>query len=544
MNGLMMDVPLSLPSLLKRTLQNYPEKEIVSYLANNTVHRYKNRDFYFRVQKLMNALKKLGVKEGDRVATFAWNGYRHYELYFAIPCMGAVLHTLNIRLFPEQLEYIVNHADDKIIFIDHSLAKALAPLASKFPKVQNFVLMDDGVPAGAELPNALDYEKLLLDAPDTFPEMTIPENTAAGLCYTSGTTGDPKGVLYSHRSFFLHSMGICFTDSLALTEGDRALPVVPMFHANAWGIPYGAAMTGSSLIFPGPNLGGPALAEILEKEKVTLAAGVPTIWKLLYQHLKSKKHDLSSLNRMVIGGSAVPRSMIENFQKEFGIPILHAWGMTELSPVGTVASLTSEMKTWREEEQITQRAKQGMNVPCVEVKVEDDDGKELPWDGKSVGELLVRGPWIARSYYNNESANTNFTKDGWFRTGDVVKIDPHGFMEITDRKKDLIKSRGEWISSVDMENLAMAVPGVLEAAAIGKPDPMREEVPVVFIVLTPEEKAKPEANRISSKIVHDHLGKNFAHWQLPKLSDILFVDSIPKTSVGKFAKKELRKKFQ
>jgi fatty-acyl-CoA synthase len=543
MNGLMMDMPLSLTSLLKRTKQNYPEKEIVSYLANNTAHRYKNKDFYKRTLRLMSVLRKLGIKEGDRVATFAWNSFRHYELYFAIPCSGAVLHTLNIRLFPEQLEYIVNHAEDKVIFIDHSLAKLLAPLASKFPKVQNFILMDDGVPAGVELPNALDYETLLAEAKEDFPLFDIPENQAAGLCYTSGTTGDPKGVLYSHKSFFLHSMGICFADSLALSERDRALPVVPMFHANAWGIPYGAAMTGSSLIFPGPNMGGPALAEILEKEKVTLAAGVPTIWKLLYQHLKSKKHDLSKLNRMVIGGSAVPRSMIESFQKEFNIPILHAWGMTELSPVGTVSRLTSEMEEWDLDKQITWRAKQGMNVPCVEVKVLDDEEKELPWDGKSVGELLVRGPWIAKSYYNNPTANTNFTPDGWFRTGDVVKIDEYGFMEITDRKKDLIKSRGEWISSVDMENLTMAVPGVLEAAAIGKPDPMREEVPVVFVVLTPDEKQKPDSSRVNAKVVHDFLGKHFAHWQLPKLADILFVDVIPKTSVGKFDKKELRKRI-
>ncbi|HNI91291.1 MAG TPA: long-chain fatty acid--CoA ligase, partial [Leptospiraceae bacterium] len=476
-------------------------------------------------------------------ATFAWNSYRHYELYFAIPCMGAVLHTLNIRLFPEQLEYIVNHADDKVIFIDHSIAKLIAPLLSKFPNVKHLVLMDDNTPTGVEIPNALDYEKLLNEANEDIPLIDFPENQAAGLCYTSGTTGDPKGVLYSHRSFFLHSMGICFADSLALTERDRALPVVPMFHANAWGIPYGAAMTGSSLIFPGPNLGGPILAEIIEKEKVTLAAGVPTIWKLLYQHLKSKKHDLSSLNRMVIGGSAVPRSMIENFQMEFGIPILHAWGMTELSPVGTVSRLTSEMDSWDLEKQITWRAKQGMNVPCVEIKVEDDEGKEVDWDGKTVGELLVRGPWIAKSYFNNENANTNFTTDGWFRTGDVVKIDEYGFMEITDRKKDLIKSRGEWISSVDMENLAMAIPGVLEAAAIGKPDPIREEVPVVFIVLTQEEIQKPENKRVNSKTVHDFLSKNFAHWQLPKLSDILFVDVIPKTSVGKFDKKELRKRI-
>ncbi|HMU85379.1 MAG TPA: AMP-binding protein, partial [Leptospiraceae bacterium] len=354
----------------------------------------------------------------------------------------------------------------------------------------------------------------------------------------SGTTGEPKGVLYSHRSIFLHAMGISMTDSLAISNRDVILPVVPMFHVMSWGIPFACCLTGAKPVYPGAQLIGKPIAELLEKERVTIAAGVPTIWNVLLQHLQKETHDLSSLKTMVVGGSAAPRSMIEAYEKKFGVSILHAWGMTETSPLGTVSRLKKHMDTWSEDEKYKVRAKQGMAVPLVEVKIVDDENKDLPWDGSSSGELLVRGPWIASSYYNAETPDGNaaFTKDGWFRTGDVATIDSNGFMEITDRKKDLIKTRGEWISSVEMENIIMSYAGVLEAAVVGRPDEVRGEAPVAFVVATAEKKGTLDA-----KGIHDLLSEKFAHWQIPKLSDIRFIDAVPKTSVGKFDKKVLRK---
>ncbi len=539
MNGLMMNYPLTIDRILARAKRNFPEQEIVSRLADGNIHRYTYGEFYTRTLKLMQALRKLGVKPGDRVATFAWNSYRHMELYFAVPALGAVLHTLNIRLFPEQLVYIVNHAEDGLIFCDKSLMKPLADLEPQFKTVKQFVVMDDLAPdQNLKLKGMTDYESLIAaeSAVEDFPQFD--ENTAAGMCYTSGTTGEPKGVLYSHRSIFLHAMGISMIDSLAVSGRDVILPVVPMFHVMSWGIPFAACMVGAKMIYPGNQLIGKPIAELIEQEKVTLAAGVPTIWNVLLQHLRKDKADISSLRAMVVGGSAAPPALIEAYQKEHGVQILHAWGMTETSPLGTVANLKLAMQKWPAADQLKQRTKQGAFVPLVEARIVDDTGKELAWDGKNSGELQVKGPWIAASYYKpeNKDANAAFTADGWFGTGDVARVDEHGFMEITDRKKDLIKTRGEWLSSVEMENAAMAFPGVAEAAVVGRPDDVRGEAAVLFVTPVAEKKAE-----FDLKALHAFLGEKFAHWQVPKMADIRIIDTIPKTSVGKFDKKVLRK---
>jgi len=533
-----MHYPLTLDRILVRAQRNFPEQEIVSRLADGSLHRYTYGEFYTRTLKLMQALRRLGVKPGDRVATFAWNSYRHMELYFAVPALGAVLHTLNIRLFPEQLVYIVNHAEDQFIFCDKSLMKPLADLAAQFKTVKQFIVMDDHSPeANLKLKCMTDYEALIENESAVEKFSQFDENTAAGMCYTSGTTGEPKGVLYSHRSIFLHAMGISMSDTLAVSGRDTILPVVPMFHVMSWGIPFAACLTGAKMVYPGSQLIGKPIAELIEQEKVTLAAGVPTIWNVLLQHLKKDKADISSLRAMVVGGSAAPPALIAAYEKEHGVQILHAWGMTETSPLGSVANLKPYMHKWGADALLKQRAKQGQVVPLVEARIVDDAGKELAWDGKASGELQVRGPWIASSYYNIESkdAAIAFTADGWFGTGDVARIDEHGFIEITDRKKDLIKTRGEWLSSVEMENTAMAFQGVAEAAVVGRPDDVRGEAAVLFVTPLPDKK-----DTFDLKALHAFLGEKFAHWQVPKLIDIHIIDTIPKTSVGKFDKKVLR----
>lgn len=533
----MMDYQLTIPSILKRARDVHPHKTIVTKMNDESIHRETYGEFYRRTRRLMDALRKAGVKPGDRIGTVGMNHYRHLEVYFAAPSMGAVLHTINVRLFPEQLIYIINNAQDRIIFVDKSLTKMIAAHIGEIKGVERFVIMDD-LEAGeaAPLPNVVDYEAFLAtgdasaaDAEDTY---TVNENDPAGLCYTSGTTGNPRGVLYSHRSIYLHSMAICMADTLAVAERETILPVVPMFHVNAWGIPFAAVMTGARLAFPGKHLLGSALASFLEQEKVTMAAGVPTIWNVLLQHLRKNKHDLSSLHTMVVGGSAAPKAMIEAYDKEFGIRILHAWGMTELSPVGTVSRLRAEMEDWTYEKQLEMRGKQGPAVAGIEIRAIDDQGKDVPRDGKTSGEMIVRGPWVTGSYFGLD-APESFTTDGWFRTGDVVTIDEFGYVMITDRKKDLIKTRGEWISSVEMEGLVLGVSGVLEAAVVARPDDVRGEAPVVFVVAR-------ENETVEKKAVIEELKKHFAHWQLPHQDDVRFIDAIPKTSVGKFDKKVLR----
>jgi acyl-CoA synthetase (AMP-forming)/AMP-acid ligase II len=540
MNGLMMDWPLLIPNILRRAGQLFPEKEIVGRRGDGTIKRSNYGEVEKRVHRLMNVLRDLGVKPGDRIATCAWNHQRHLELYFAVPAVGAVLHTINFRLAREQLLYIINHAQDRLIFLDKSLGGILADLERELPGVEKYILMDEKGAEPPDLPQpALDYEELMAAASQQpeFPELN--ENMAAGLCYTSGTTGEPKGVLYSHRSTFLHAMAGCAVDGGNMSEKEVILSVVPMFHVNAWGLPYSCTMAGAKQVLPGPMMIGKPIAELIESERVTSAAGVPTIWALLYQYLKEEKgrtYDLSSVKTILVGGAAASRTLIECFEKELGLPILHAWGMTETSPIGTVSRLKAGMSDWTEEQKLAVRLKQGIPVVGVEVRIVGDQGQDLPWDGEHAGELIVRGPWIAKSYYNNPGADASFTPDGWFRTGDIAMIDPQGYVQITDRKKDLIKRKGEWISSVDMENLVLAHPAVLEAAVVGRVCDVRDEVPVVFVV------TRPEVNQpaLTQEII-DLIGTKFALWQLPKPEDVRFVASLPKTGVGKLDKKVIRK---
>jgi fatty-acyl-CoA synthase len=537
MTGLMMDWPLLIPSILRRAGQFYPEKEIVSRWADGSLHRLTYGGLEVRVHRLMNALRELGIRPGDRVATLAWNSHRHLELYFAVPSIGAVLHTINFRLSREQLIYIINHAQDRVIFVDRSVAPLLVGLKPELPGVERYVIMDDRCPQPPALPApSVDYEELLAAASERADFPALEENMAAGMCYTSATTGDPKGVVYSHRSTFLHAMAGCMVDAGATSEREVSLPAVPMFHVNAWGMPYSCTMTGAKQVFPGSGLIGQPLAELMEAERVTCAAGVPTIWTLLYQHLKEKRYDLSSLHTILVGGSAASRAMMENFRRDFGIRVLHAWGMTETSPLGSVSRLKREMDDWPEEEQLEVRLKQG--IPCVgvETRILGEDGQDLPWDGEHVGELAVRGPWVASSYYNNPEARAAFTADGWFRTGDMASIDRYGYIQLSDRKKDLIKRKGEWISSVDMENAVCSHPGVLEAAVVARPDPVCDEVAAVLVV----RRADPD-HPVQAQDIIDLLARKFAKWQLPLPEDIHFIESLPKTGVGKIDKKVLRK---
>jgi fatty-acyl-CoA synthase len=535
MQGQMMDYQLTLTPLLERARRLFPKKEIVTKAGPN-LERITYGQMTERVARLANALEKLGVKRGDRVATFAWNNVRHLELYFAVPCMGAVLHPLNLRLPADQLTYIVSHADDQILFVDPSLLPVVEKLASQLKSVKHYVVMGDKVPEGTTLKPIHSYEELLANSSPEYPWPHLNENDAAAMCYTSGTTGNPKGVVYSHRSIYLHSLGLSMIDSFGLTEREVFMPVVPMFHVLAWGTPFATVMLGSKLVFPGPHLQPRDLAELIQAEKVTLTAGVPTLWLGLLALLEKERYDLSSLRGMIVGGAAAPQSMIEAFEKKHGLKVVHAWGMTEMSPLGTVSHLKSYQDTLPEEQRFAIRAKQGLAVPGVEIRGVDEDGKEIPWDGKAFGELQVRGPWIISSYYNDERSADSFM-DGWFRTGDVVTIDPEGFVQIVDRTKDLVKSGGEWISSQDLENAIMAHPKVLEAAVIAVPHPKWQERPLACVVPKPDYK-----DSLTKAEIYDHLRARFDKMYLP--DDIVFIEAVPKTSVGKFDKKVLRQQYK
>jgi fatty-acyl-CoA synthase len=535
MHGLMMDSPLLITEIMRFAERTFATREVVSVTFDNPRHRTTWGEVFRRARKLANALHAAGVRPGDRIATLAWNDYRHLELYYAVSCMGAVLHTVNPRLFPEQLEFIINHAADKLLFIDPTLLPALAPLQGKIPSVERTIVMTSAQSMPAAVAGTLlDYESFIDGHADTFDWPALDEKTASALCYTSGTTGDPKGVLYSHRSTVLHAYGGSLVDSMGVSSGDTILAVVPMFHANAWGLPYNAPMVGAKLVFPGPKMGDAAtITQLLNEEQVTLAAAVPTVWMLLLNHLAQTGGKLTTLQRTVIGGSAVPIQMIRDFRDQHGVTVIQGWGMTELSPLGTVSTLRAEQLALPPEDQAQLRAKAGHGIFGVEMKIVDDEGKDLPWDGVSSGELKVRGPWVCSSYFRLDVSPAH-AEAGWFATGDVAVIHPDGFLQITDRAKDVIKSGGEWISSVDLENSACGHPEVLMAAAIGVRHPKWDERPILLVVPRPGCKPQPES-------ILAHLAQHFAKWQLPDA--VVFTDALPLTATGKINKRSLRDKY-
>ena len=533
LEGLVQDFQLTLPYILRRAEQLYGHREIVTRRPDKSFHRHTFADFVVRAKKLAVALDKLGLEPGDRVGTLGWNTYQHLEAYFGVPCSGAVLHTLNPRLHEEDLAYMANGAEDRVMLVHQSHVPFFEKVRER-TNVEHAVVVTEGgdVPDGY-----ISYEDLIgdSDAAD-FEYPDFDEKQAAALCYTSGTTGRPKGALYSHRSTVLHSMMAAMGNTFALSEADCVLPVVPMFHVNAWGLPFASVLVGAKLMMPGQNLDPGSVLEDLEQEGVTLTAGVPTVFLAVLQALDAEpnRYDLSKLRAMVIGGSAAPRGVIRDFKEQHGIKVVHAWGMTEMSPIGTVANLTTEMKELPEEEQLEYEAKQGYPVPFVEIRARGDEGF-APWDGESLGELEVRGPWVARSYYEAPEGDDKFTDDGWFKTGDVVTIDRFGFINITDRSKDLIKSGGEWISSVELENALMAHPAVSQAAVIAIPHEKWDERPLAAIVLMEGESATEDDLRA-------HLEEDFAKFWLPDAYE--FVESIPMTATGKFQKLKLREQFE
>jgi len=530
MKGLMQDYPLTVQHMLWRVERLFNKKEIVSK-REDRLHRYTYADLARRTHQLANVLTRLGVKQGDRVATLAWNNYRHLELYYAIPCMGAVLHTLNLRLFPDQLEFTIRDAEDCVVFVDKTLIPVLNQVAGRIPSVRSIVVMNDGGPLPPhDLGELLDYETLMSAEKQDFPWPRLDEWSAAAMCYTSGTTGNPKGVVYSQRSQYLHAMAVLQVDNLALSEREVVLPVVPMFHANSWGLPYAAGLAGCTLIFPDRFMGdGQVILDLAETEGATILAGVPTIWINLLGTLQKTGRRLPKVHMVISGGSAVPRSLMEGMG-EVGLSVRHAWGMTETSPIGSMGVVRS----WIPEDQTLDiRLKQGVPVPGVEIRIADlATGEELPWDGVAFGEIQCRGPWIASGYHNNADPG-KITDDGWFRTGDVATMSPEGYITIVDRTKDVIKSGGEWISTVELEGAIMAHPKVLEAAVIGLYHSKWQERPVAYVVAKPEFKGQVTAHEIQG-----FLTERVARWWLP--DDIRFIDEMPKTSTMKFDKKVLR----
>jgi len=533
--GQMMDQPLLISSIIEFAARHYGASEIVSRRVEGDMHRYNWRACLARAKRLANALNALGVGMGDRVATLAWNGYRHLEAYYAVSGSGAVLHTINPRLHPEQIAYIVNHAEDQYLLFDLTflpLVEAIAPLCKG---VRGWVLMADAdrLPAETRIPNLLSYEALLAAQPEQFDWPLFDENSAATLCYTSGTTGNPKGALYSHRSTVLHAYGSAMPNALDVGSRDTVLPVVPMFHVNAWGLPYSVPLSGAKLVFPGCALDGKSVYDLFEAEGVTFSAGVPTVWLGLINYAKMNNLKFSTFRRTVIGGSACPPAMMDTLMDDFGVDVVHAWGMTEMSPLGTACGLLARHEKLPREDQRKILRKQGHAIYGVDMRIVDDDGQELPWDGKSFGHLQVRGPWIISSYFKEEGGSV--LDRGWFPTGDVATIDEDGFMQITDRSKDVIKSGGEWIGTIDLENIAVAHPAVMQAACIGIRHPKWDERPLLIVV------TKPNAEVSRDELLSFFEGK-IAKWWTP--DDVVFVEALPVGGTGKIQKNKLREQFK
>ncbi len=534
MLGLMQSQPLLISNLITFAERHHGDAQIVSRRVEGDVHRYTYRDAAQRSRQVARALDGLGLAFGDRVATLAWNGYRHFELYFGVSGSGRVLHTINPRLHPDQIAWIANHAQDEVLCFDMTFLPIVQAICGKANIGHYIALCEaDKLPQDSGIPGLRSYEEWVGGCDDRYDWPTFDENTASSMCYTSGTTGNPKAALYSHRSTLLHAYGAALPDAMGLSARDAVLPVVPMFHVNAWGIPYSAALTGAKLVFPGPGLDGKSVYELLEAEQVTYAAGVPTVWQMLLAHMKPAGLRFSSLKRTVIGGSACPPAMISAFRDDYGVEVLHAWGMTEMSPLGTVCTLKNKHLGLSEAEQMKIRLKQGRAVFGVDMKIVGDDGIELPWDGKTFGNLLVRGPWVLGQYFNGEGGDP--LQGGWFPTGDVATIDGDGYMQITDRSKDVIKSGGEWISSIDIENLAVAHPAVAMAACIGMPHPKWDERPILLVV------KRPGAEVTREELLAFYDGK-IAKWQIP--DDVVFVESIALGATGKILKTRLREQLK
>jgi len=531
MQGLMQDWPLLVHKIIDHAALYHGGREVVTRSPEGPIHRTNYVDIARRAKRVAHGLEKLGIRPGDRVATLGSNTWRHLEAWYGITGMGGIYHTLNPRLFVDQLVYIANHAQDRVVFFDPQFAPLVSAIAPRLESVERYIALAEAPPAG--FPEALSYEDFIASADEDFVWKEVDEKSACGLCYTSGTTGSPKGVLYSHRSNIIHAFMTCQADAMAIRNADTVMPVAPMYHANAWAIAFVGPMTGAKLVLPGPKLDGESVYELLDSETVTVTAAVPTVWLGLLQYLESTGKMLPHLERVLIGGSACPRRIIECFEEKYGVDVVHAWGMTEMSPLGTLGSLTAEVAARPYEERIAHKLKQGRPLFGVEMKVVDDAARELPRDGKAFGRLKVRGPAVASGYFRGEGSDA-FDDEGWFDTGDVATIDPTGYLTITDRAKDVIKSGGEWISSIEIENVAVGHPAVAEAAVIGIPHPKWDERPLLIVVTKPGERVAKQ------EILQFHDGK-IAKWWMP--DDVIFTDEIPHTATGKIQKTVLRERY-